>query len=324
MARPLRLEHPGAIWHVTSRGNERRPIYRSDRDRSTFLDLLGDTVQHHHWTLHAYVLMTNHYHLVFETPQPTLSAGMKRLNEQHAQIFNSRHRRVGHLFQGRFKGILVERESHLLELLRYVVLNPVRCKAVEYAGDYRWSSYRATAGLERAPEWLETSWTLDQFRANNGTLADAREAYRRFVADGRGAKYKPWESLIGDLYLGGEQFCERMQAIVSAEPRSREHPKRQREFVRPTFEAVVESVALHFGETVSSLQRRSHSSCRKAVAQLGWEESNLTFAALGQWLGVTGAAAAHLARAGRELESRDDGYAERVQKARCELRALGG
>ncbi|MHB0972006.1 MAG: transposase [Thermoanaerobaculia bacterium] len=158
MARPLRLEHPGAIWHVTSRGNERRAIVRSNADRHAFLEFLAEAVTLHRWILHAYVLMTNHYHLIVETPVPTLSRGVKRLNERYAETFNLHHHRVGHLVQGRFKGILVERESHLLELIRYVVLNPVRAGMVQHAGDYAWSSYRATAGLAPAPACLEVGW----------------------------------------------------------------------------------------------------------------------------------------------------------------------
>ena len=126
MARPLRLDHAGAVWHLTSRGNERREIFREDEDRERFLRILAGVVKRFRWRVHAYVLMGNHYHLLVDTPEPTLSRGMKHLNGVYTQNFNRRHRRVGHLLQGRFKAILVERESHLLELTRYVVLNPVR------------------------------------------------------------------------------------------------------------------------------------------------------------------------------------------------------
>ena len=160
MSRQLRIEFPGAIHHVTSRGNERRNIYRDDRDRIRFLEILEEVVTLRRWVLHAWVLMSNHYHLLVETPEVGLSRGVKKLNETYAKWFNTRHRRVGHLFQGRFKNILVERESHLLELTRYIVLNPVRCGAVKYAGDWKWSNYRATAGLTSAPPWLQTDWTL--------------------------------------------------------------------------------------------------------------------------------------------------------------------
>ena len=130
MARPLRLEYPGAVWHITARGNERKNIFRSDADRRLLLELLGDAVRRYGWIVHTYVLMSNHYHFLIETPRPTLSRGMQWLNGKYAQRFNKRHDRVGHLFQGRFKGFLIENSEYLNEVLRYVVLNPVRAGLV--------------------------------------------------------------------------------------------------------------------------------------------------------------------------------------------------
>jgi REP element-mobilizing transposase RayT len=317
MSRPLRLEHPGAIWHVTSRGNERRDIYRDDQDRRFFLDLLGQVVRLNRWILHAYVLMSNHYHLLVETPLPTLSSGVKRLNEVHADRFNRVHRRVGHLFQGRFKGILVERESHLLELVRYIVLNPVRCGAVEYAGDYKWSNYRTAAGLVARPDWLEVDWTLSQFSV--GSVSERQEMYRRFVADARGARYKPWEAVVGQIYLGGESFCERMQKLVDSAPRSREHPKPQRMFIRPSFDLVIEAVCETFEEMPDSIRTRSHRAGRKALAQVAWQECGLTLAAIGGWLGLTDRAVSHLVRRGRLLETKDAAYGARLRQIRALL-----
>ncbi|MEO8218801.1 MAG: transposase [Acidobacteriota bacterium] len=319
MSRPLRLEHSGAIWHVTSRGNERRDIYRDDHDRRFFVELLGEVVRLNRWVLHAYVLMSNHYHLLVETPLPTLSSGVKRLNEVYAGRFNLVHRRVGHLFQGRFKGILIERESHLLELVRYIVLNPVRCGAVEFAGDYRWSNYRATAGIAAKPEWLEIDRTLSQF--SFGSTAEQHETYRRFVADARGADYKPWEALIGQIYLGGENFCDRMQKLVDISPRSREHPKPQRNFVRPSFELILEAVCETFEETPDSIRHRSHRASRKALAQIAWQLCGMTLAALGEWLGLTDRAVSYLVQCGLLLETKDPAYAARIRRIRAIVEA---
>lgn len=159
--------------------------------------------------------------------------------------FPGAHRRVGHLFQGRFKNILVERKSHLLELTRYIVLNPVRCGAVKYAGDWKWSNYGATAGLSSSPSWLETDWTLAKL--DPWDRAQAREAYRRFVAEARGSEYKPWGSLVGQIYLGGEAFCEMVQKIVDSQPTSRRaYPRAQVELVRPAFDHVIELVMEEF------------------------------------------------------------------------------
>jgi REP element-mobilizing transposase RayT len=181
MARRLRIECEGAIWHVTSRGVERRDIYRDRDDRSYFLEMLSEAVVEARWRLHSYVLMSNHYHLLVQTPECTLSQGMKQLNERWADRFNWRHDRVGHLFQGRFHSAPVTDEGHLRELLRYIVLNPVRCGAVESAGAFEWSNYRATAGLAPRPDWLEVDWTLAQFHEDKET---ARNLYSEFVLEG--------------------------------------------------------------------------------------------------------------------------------------------
>lgn len=202
MARPLRLEFPHAVYHLTSRGNARQRIVRDDGDRQQFLTILGHVIDRFGWHCHAYCLMTNHYHLLIETPRANLSSGMRQLNGLVTQAFNRRHRRVGHLFQGRFKAILVERDAHLLELCRYVVLNPVRAKLVAHPRQWIWSSYRPTAGEEEAPAWLTTEWVLSQFSSRRST---AQARYREFVSEGRGAS-NPWEHLQGQIYLGSDDF----------------------------------------------------------------------------------------------------------------------
>ncbi len=224
MSRPLRLEFAGAIWHVTSRGNERRNIFRDDTDRLRFLAILGRTIESFGWKLHAYVLMNNHYHLLLETPEPTLSRGMRELNGIYTQAFNRRHHRVGHLFQGRFKAVLVERESHLLELCRYIVLNPVRSGTVRAAREWPWSSYRATAGLVPTPPWLETRWALQQFGTRD---EQALQRYRQFVSEGKEAGYDPWSRLRGQIYLGSGKFLRQARARATAKPPGRGVPRRQ-------------------------------------------------------------------------------------------------
>ena len=186
MARPLRLEFAGALYHVTARGNERRDIFLGDTDgdRAALLNVLGATCERFNWLIHAYCLMTNHYHLLVETPDANLSAGMRQLNGVFTQYVNRTHTRVGHLFQGRFKAILVERDSYLLELARYVVLNPVRAGMVPAPGDWFWSSYRAMVGEVPAPGWLETDAVLRVFSDERTTAVNG---YRRFVAEGIGA-----------------------------------------------------------------------------------------------------------------------------------------
>ena len=202
MSRPLRIECPGALYHVTSRGNARRRIYRDDEDRAAFLSILAHGVDRYGWLCHAYCVMDNHYHLLIETPKPNLSRGMRHVNGWYTQAHNRRHRRVGHLFQGRFKAILVEKEGYLLSLCRYVVLNPVRAKMVTHPEHWPWSSYRATAGEAAPPDYLVTDWILGQF---GNRLHEAQTRYRQYVAEGIGAS-SPWDTVQGQMYLGSKDF----------------------------------------------------------------------------------------------------------------------
>jgi len=169
MARPLRIEFPGALYHITSRGNARQRVFRDDEDRETFLATLAWVVARFRWRCHAYCLMDNHIHLLIDTPQPNLSRGMRQLNGVYTQRFHRRHRRVGHLFQGRFQAILVEKEGYLLELARYIVLNPVRAKIVKTPERYPWSSYRPMLGVAPVPPALAIEWVLEQFARTRAT-----------------------------------------------------------------------------------------------------------------------------------------------------------
>jgi putative transposase len=244
MARPLRIEYPGAVYHVTARGNARRDIYRDDDDRRAFLDTLARAVQRMGWRCHAYCLMENHYHLVVETPQGNLSRGMRQLNGVYAQDFNRRYRSIGHVFQGRFCGVLVDRDAYLVELSRYVVLNPVRGGIVRRAGDWEWSSYRATAGLATAPAWLHTDWVLAQF---GPSFRIARAAFRRFVGEGTEAG-SVWRHLRHQIYLGDEAFVRRMQEKIDSDQDLSEVPRPQR---LPEARSLDEYAALGTGQKKS-------------------------------------------------------------------------
>ena len=155
MSRPLRIEIENGIYHVTARGWERRVLVRDDRDRQEWFKLLDRVVVRCGWRFFAWALMDNHFHLFFQTPEANLSAGMHDLNSGYATWFNRRHRRVGSLFQGRFKAILVEDESYCWALSRYIHVNPVRAKMVERPEDYPWSSYQHYLRSRKAPGWLD-------------------------------------------------------------------------------------------------------------------------------------------------------------------------
>ena len=230
MARPLRIEYPGAVYHITTRGNAYQDVFLDDTDREEFLEILEQTVDRFNWLCHAYCLMTNHYHLLIETVDPTLSRGMRQLNGVYTQAFNRRHEQVGHLFQGRYKAILVEKEAYLLELARYIVLNPVRAKMVKKPEEWEWSSYRATAGLSEVPPFLTTDWILSQFADER---KKAQRLYRRFVAKETGRS--PWDDLKGQIYLGSEKF---IKSIPKPKTKLNEVPRAQRLLDRPRLKEI--------------------------------------------------------------------------------------
>lgn len=237
MARPLRIEYEGAVYHITSRGNARQDIFLDDEDRLSFLKILSDVVARYNWVCHAYCLMPNHYHLLVETPDANLSRGMRQLNGLYTQTFNRRHGRVGHLLQGRYKAILVEKESYLLELARYIVLNPVRTKLVRHPRAWRWSSYRATAGEERAPDFLTVDWILSQFHRDRDL---ARRKYSKFVGQGRGVNV--WDKLRGGVILGTEGFVRELKPLLQEKTLTVEIPRRERLVTRPTLEELFSGI----------------------------------------------------------------------------------
>jgi putative transposase len=230
MTRPLRIEFAGALYHVTARGNARAAIVRQDSDRELWLETLGQVVGRFNWLCYAYCLMDNHYHLMIETPDGNLAAGMRQLNGVYTQRFNRRHGRVGHVFQGRFTAILVDRDSYLLELCRYVVLNPVRARMVKRVGDYRWSSYRATAGEAEVPAFVTCDWMLSQFASS---MSASRGKYREFVRAGIHSE-SPWEKLRGQILLGSERFVAKMRPVLTTKADLKEIPRVQRFVSRPS------------------------------------------------------------------------------------------
>jgi REP element-mobilizing transposase RayT len=260
MARPLRIEYDGALYHLTSRGNERKAIFRGDDDRLSFLDTLEAVNKRFNWICHAYCLMNNHYHLIIETPDGNLSAGMRQLNGVYTQYINRRHKRVGHVFQGRYKSILIEKESYLLEVSRYVVLNPVRAKVVKRPEDWKWSSYSAMAGLDKPHKCLTPDWILGQFGTKR---SQAEKGYREFVS--AGIKQKGiWGEVRGQSILGEDIFFEKLLVHVRAHEEIKEIPKRQRFAARPPISALL------------GRGRATDEAIHKAVTEYGYSQKEVS------------------------------------------------
>jgi putative transposase len=273
MARPLRIEFPDALYHVTSRGNERRAIFRTNQDRKTFLDFLGQAAKRFGWSITAYVLMTNHFHLVIQTPKPNLSLGMQWLNGTYVGWFNRIHKRCGHLYQGRFKARLVQKELYFAEVLRYVVLNPVRAHMVERPEDFKWSSYRASAGYEDAPEWLDLKSLLEFFHPE---FDEARTNYKDFVCARVDGEEPLWSKLTNQIFLGTEEWTRNMRKTVETKPRSTDHPRAQRAVGRPKMYQIVDAVGKAAGTSAAWIRETRGNALRRLAAWIGWHEGLIT------------------------------------------------
>jgi REP element-mobilizing transposase RayT len=242
MARPLRIEYPGAFYHVTSRGNERRDIYKSQKDREKFLSYLESAVVRYGAVIHGYCLMSNHYHLLLETPAGNLSRIMRHINGAYTTYFNVKRKRAGHLFQGRYKAILVEADEYAAELSRYIHLNPVRATMVARPDEHPWSSYRFYIGQSRAPEWLKTDFILDYFGEDNAT---AHKRYRAFVEDLLSREYEsPLQGVVASTVLGSPEFVAEVTEWDHGKHRDeRNVPALKQLTQRPSLDDIVAKVA---------------------------------------------------------------------------------
>lgn len=274
MARPLRLQFPGAIYHVMARGNARQPIFLIEEDHRRFLENIGPIARRFDWRIWAYCLMGNHYHLVVETYRATLSRGMRQVNGVYAQAFNRRHRRVGHVFQGRFQAILVDRHNYMLELCRYIVLNPVRAGLVREPDAWPWSSYPCTMGHSLSPEWLATTEILALF---GRTPRRARLAYSRFVSEGIESADPSARAARPGVALGDETYLRDLMQRAGPSRPSSEIPRRGR-------------VVLGLGD----IQRQSET--RNDAIRAAYASGCYTLKEIGAFFGLGAAQVSRIAR----------------------------
>ncbi len=289
MARPLRIDIENGLYHVTSRGWERRAIARDDRQR--WLELLDRVATRCGWQVFAWALMRNHHHLYLRTPQPNLSAGMHDLNSGYASGFNRRWQRCGSLFQGRFKAVLVEDQSHAVELSRYIHLNPVRASVVERPEEYVWSSYQDYLGMRQAPAWLDWETVLGELAKS---LSRARLAYRRFVEAGlANPPQSPLKAAVGGMFLGSAAWIDRWRRRLAAEPLREDVPAQRRLAWRPALEDIATVVAEAFAVETAELcvSGRHGNDARSAAIYLARQATDEAVGAIGAYFGGVSTAA---------------------------------
>jgi putative transposase len=246
MARPLRICYPGAFYHITARGNERKKIFLNDRDREKFLSYLGSATERYGAAIHVYCLMGNHYHLLLETPSGNITAIMHHINGAYTTYFNIKRNRSGHLLQGRYKAILVDVDEYAEELSRYIHLNPVRAGVVAKPEEYRWSSYQDYIGQRKGEEWLHQELVLGFF---DNTQLGARHNYRKFVEIAIGQKNEsPWSNIMHSTFLGGQEFIAQIKEKHIGEDKSASDiPALKSLKSRPSMEQIQKEVASLIG-----------------------------------------------------------------------------
>ena len=265
MARPLRIIYPGAFYHITSRGNEKKQIFKSLADREKFLFYLESATRRYDAIIHVYCLMDNHYHLLLETPSGNLSQIMRHINGAYTTYFNNKRQRAGHLLQGRFKAILVDMDEYSKELSRYIHLNPIRAKIVDKLQDYRWSSYLDYIGDRNPPAWLQRDFILGYF-GNRPRIA--QKNYREFINARLGKKYKsPLNEVIGSTVLGSADFVKEIKKrFIEGKKANRDLPALRALSTKPTIEDITKEVKSAFNQQPDQVKNVSLYLCHRHTA----------------------------------------------------------
>lgn len=298
MARPLRIEYPNAFYHVTSRGNEQKDVFKSQRDREKFLEYLESATNRYGAVIHAWCLMSNHYHLLLETPVGNLSQIMRHINGAYTTYFNIKRKRAGHLFQGRYKAILVEADEYAAELSRYIHLNPVRATMVARPEEYKWSSYKSYIGQDKAADWLKTDFIFGYF---GGKAADAQSRYRKFVEDSLGSEYySPLKATVASTILGSAEFVRDISKRHLGEKRAdRSMPAVKALSTRPSLDEILRIIKTELSDSEELARNVSIYCCQ--------QYSGAKLKEIGERFGIGDAAVSQASRrlaikAGKNLE----------------------
>jgi len=266
MGRPLRIEYPDAFYHITARGNERQNIFRSNRDRERFLGYLESASERYKAIIHTYCLMDNHYHILLQTPAGNLSQIMHHINGAYTNYFNTKRKRSGHLFQGRYKALLVDIDEYAQELSRYIHLNPVKAGMVENPGQFKWSSYRYYIDMNKSPSWLFTDFILSLFSRK---VSVAKKQYRKFVESMVEVEYEnPLENVFASTILGGRSFINEIrEKHLDRKKLDRDLPDLKHFHEMPDPEEIIKQTAKVLSEDAALLKRVQIYLCHKFSGQ---------------------------------------------------------
>lgn len=295
MSRLIRLNHEGALYHITSRGIEKRNIFNSEFDYNYFLTILSKLTDKYAISIYGYVLMSNHYHLLVETPMGNISKAMHYLNSAYSIFYNKRHNRSGHLFQGRFKSFLIEKERYLLSVSRYIHLNPVKAGIALKPEDYKWSSYLSYIGIEEK-NWLNCDWILEQY---SNERAIAVDMYKNFVDNGIEQEDKILNNIKGDLLLGSDDYCQKIKKIISKKEKNKiPHSKELFKVKNKKIELrdIIFQITQKFNIDENELRQSScgDKSARNICIYLLKKHTNLRNKDLGDFFGISYSAVSHL------------------------------
>lgn len=312
MARPLRVEFPGAFYHVMNRGNAGEHVLSGDDDKQFFLDCLQRAADRFAFRIHTYCLMDNHYHLVVETPEPNLSQAMQLFNVTYASWYNRQHQRNGHIFQGRFKALLVDADAYLTVLSRYIHLNPVRARRVTDPQEYSWSSCRDFLGQRRAPEWLSTDVILESLHSER---SKAIELYGAYLTENAIPAANPQQEAVAGFILGRADFFERIKQDFLAEREDSNEIPQLRQLKKITSDSIVAAVAEFFGESSEVIRCKGNrrSTARLVAIGLARKYCRMNGKELGNFFGgVTGAAITMATNKLERLAADDPGLKRKI------------
>ncbi len=292
MARPLRIQYPKAVYHVTCRGIERRSIYKDDKDRRTFLETLVASSKIYNIRIYSYVLMSNHFHLLIETPLGNLSEFMRHFNITYTRNYNVRHKRAGNLYQGRYKSILVDKESYLSMLSRYIHLNPVKIKSMKarseaekrkYLRNYKWSSLPGYIDLRKVKDFIDYTFVLEEY---GGDDKKGRAAYRDRIYNEISIKQDIKDRIIGQSILGTDKFIEMIsEKYLSVVNDTRENPALKEIQKYQAKDKIIRVIERETGEKIDAIKKQ-RGSLRQIVMDVLYRFGGLKGTEIGTLLGV--------------------------------------